>query len=189
MAAQAYHTSWQSPVGTLGLWVTDRGLLRLGLPNDYPEQAARWLRKHEISEVVSASPDDPHFSEILSQLEDYFSGKLREFHLPLDLRGTEFQKSVWEAVYRVPWGQTRSYGEIAAEIGQPSAVRAVGAANGANPVAIIVPCHRIIASNGALQGYGGGLSLKAELLKLEGIAPGRTKRPRPEDLYERTLFS
>jgi O-6-methylguanine DNA methyltransferase len=92
--------------------------------------------------------------------------------MALDLRGTPFQVLVWQAVSKVRWGETRSYAQVAAEIGQPLAVRAVGAANGANPIPIVVPCHRIIASNGALQGYGGGLALKAALLELEGLAFG-----------------
>jgi O-6-methylguanine DNA methyltransferase len=110
-------------------------------------------------------------AEAARQLDEYFSGRRRQFDLPLDLEGTEFQQRVWRSVSAIPYGQTRSYAQIAATIGSPKAVRAVGAANGANPVAIIVPCHRVIASGGGLGGYGGGLELKRRLLALEA-GPG-----------------
>ncbi len=115
-------------------------------------------------------PNDRH--EILGRAADelhrYFAGTLKEFGTPLDLRGTEFQLSVWNQLTRIPYGETRSYSQIAGAIGRPKSVRAVGAANGSNPVAIIVPCHRVIGSNGTLTGYGGGLPLKKRLLELEG---------------------
>jgi O-6-methylguanine DNA methyltransferase len=101
------------------------------------------------------------------QLEEYFGGRRKVFDLPLDLRGTEFQLSVWCALRQIPFGETRSYAEVARAIGSPRAVRAVGAANGSNPVPIIVPCHRVVASGGGLGGYGGGLDLKRKLLDLE----------------------
>lgn len=112
---------------------------------------------------------DPHplAIEAVRQLEAYFDGRLYRFDLPLDLHGSPFQLRVWNALLAVPYGETRSYRDIAASIGAPSAVRAVGAANGANPVAIVVPCHRIIGSGGKLTGYGGGLPLKKRLLELE----------------------
>jgi len=97
----------------------------------------------------------------------YFAGQLRRFELPLDLAGTEFQKRVWLELTRIPYGETRTYQEMASAIGAPKAVRAVGAANGANPVVIVVPCHRVIGANGKLTGYGGGLPLKRRLLTLE----------------------
>ena len=105
------------------------------------------------------------------QLRAYFEGALREFELPLDMQGTEFQKRVWTQLRTIPYGETRSYGQIAAAIGAPTAVRAVGAANGANPIAIVVPCHRVIGASGKLVGYGGGLALKKRLLELEGAFP------------------
>jgi methylated-DNA-[protein]-cysteine S-methyltransferase len=101
------------------------------------------------------------------QLNDYFAGKLKRFSLKFDFTGTEFQKEVWHALARIPFGETRSYGDIAREIGRPNAVRAVGAANGKNPISIIVPCHRVIGSNGKLTGFAGGLKTKAFLLKTE----------------------
>jgi methylated-DNA-[protein]-cysteine S-methyltransferase len=102
------------------------------------------------------------------QLREYFAGKREAFDLELDFAGTAFQRAVWKALLTIPFGQTRSYAEIAKQIGRPSACRAVGAANGANPVAIIAPCHRVIGSTGALTGFGGGLDVKAQLLRLEG---------------------
>jgi methylated-DNA-[protein]-cysteine S-methyltransferase len=105
--------------------------------------------------------------EAASQLRSYFDGSLREFRLPLDMTGSAFQQRVWREILDIPYGETRSYAGIAAAIGSPKAVRAVGAANGANPVPIIVPCHRVIGSGGKLVGYGGGLALKKRLLELE----------------------
>ena len=101
------------------------------------------------------------------QLEEYFAGRRRSFDLPLDLRGTEFQLRVWNALLVIPYGETKTYADIARMVATPKAVRAVGAANGANPVAIIVPCHRVIGADGSLVGYGGGLDLKKRLLALE----------------------
>jgi methylated-DNA-[protein]-cysteine S-methyltransferase len=111
--------------------------------------------------------DQPVVRETLRQLAAYFVGELREFDLPLDPKGTEFQRAVWKALVGIPYGATRSYSEIARTIGKPAAVRAVGAANGSNPIAIIVPCHRVIGASGKLVGYGGGLPMKRMLLDLE----------------------
>ena len=110
---------------------------------------------------------NPLLLEAARQLRAYFAGALREFLLPLDIEGTEFQKRVWGQVAAIPYGETRSYLQIAVAIGSPRAVRAVGAANGANPVPIVIPCHRVIGSNGKLTGYGGGLPIKEKLLALE----------------------
>jgi methylated-DNA-[protein]-cysteine S-methyltransferase len=110
----------------------------------------------------------PLLLEAARQLRVYFAGQLREFSLPLDMPGTEFQKRVWGQVAAIPYGETLSYLQIATAIGSPRAVRAVGAANGANPVPIVVPCHRVIGAKGSLVGYGGGLALKQRLLELEG---------------------
>ena len=107
------------------------------------------------------------------QLTDYFAGRLREFDLPLALVGTEFQLAVWRELRRVPYGETTDYGELARRLGRPRAVRAVGAANGANPTPIVVPCHRVIGRDGSLIGYGGGLEAKRRLLALEGHEPSR----------------
>ena len=113
---------------------------------------------------------DPLLLEAADQLRAYFAGELREFELPLAPRGTEFQRRVWTAVSAVPYGETATYAEIAAAVGRPTACRAVGAANGRNPLPVIVPCHRIIGAAGALTGYGGGLDRKRSLLDLERAA-------------------
>ncbi len=109
-----------------------------------------------------------------TQLAEYFAGKRRDFDLPLAPEGTAFQKSVWRALEAIPFGQLRSYRDIAEEIGNPAAVRAVGAANGRNPLPIVVPCHRVIGADGSLTGFGGGLDLKRQLLELEGSLPPET---------------
>jgi methylated-DNA-[protein]-cysteine S-methyltransferase len=124
----------------------------------------------DLKPVAECQRNDrnPLLMEAARQLQAYFAGQLREFQLPLDMQGTDFQKRVWGQVGAIPYGETRSYGQIATAIGSPRAVRAVGAANGANPVPIVVPCHRVIGANGKLVGYGGGLAMKKRLLELEG---------------------
>jgi methylated-DNA-[protein]-cysteine S-methyltransferase len=111
--------------------------------------------------------DDDAFADAAAQLEAYFAGELLEFDLEMDMIGTEFQKRVWAALVTIPYGETRTYGQIAQQIGSPGASRAVGLANGHNPVGIIVPCHRVIGANGSLTGYGGGLERKKQLLDME----------------------
>jgi methylated-DNA-[protein]-cysteine S-methyltransferase len=111
--------------------------------------------------------DPKAFDDVVDQLNAYFASELTTFDVPLRLDGTDFQRSVWGALLEIPYGQTRSYGELAAQIGRPGAARAVGLANGHNPVGIIVPCHRVIGANGSLVGYGGGLRRKQALLDLE----------------------
>jgi methylated-DNA-[protein]-cysteine S-methyltransferase len=113
------------------------------------------------------SPDPRAFGRAVAQLGAYFAGELTDFDIELDLRGTEFQRRVWKALLTIPYGETRSYGEIAEQIGAPGAARAVGLANGHNPIAIVVPCHRVIGASGSLTGYGGGLDRKRTLLELE----------------------
>jgi methylated-DNA-[protein]-cysteine S-methyltransferase len=116
-------------------------------------------------------PAGARHREFERQLIEYLEGRRRVFDLPLRLEGSGFQKEVWEAVSRIPYGQTASYGEIAHLIGKPRASRAVGAANGANPIPIVIPCHRVIGKDGSLTGYGGGLALKSRFLALEGVLP------------------
>jgi len=109
----------------------------------------------------------PLIEKAATQLKEYFAGKRTEFDLPLSLAGTDFQRSVWKALQEIPWGETRSYKDIAVRIGKPRATRAVGMANNRNPIPIIVPCHRVVGSDGSLTGYGGGLPVKQRLLELE----------------------
>ncbi len=118
--------------------------------------------------------DDEGFAEAPAQLRAYFAGDLKAFDLPLAPRGTDFQQAVWRALLEIPYGQTTTYSTIAETIGRPAAVRAVGAANGANPIPIIIPCHRVIGANGSLTGFGGGLDVKRQLLALEARVAGQT---------------
>ncbi len=146
---------------------TTGGICWLGTPGTPLDVGLNWIRrKMDVASVSEDTTVEP-LRQAADQLERYFAGELAQFTCPLDLHGTAFQLQVWSALTRIPYGETRTYMEIAQEIGHPSAVRAVGAANGANPVAIIVPCHRVIGSNGSLTGYGGGLPTKAWLLALE----------------------
>jgi len=149
----------KSPVGELTLVGSDQGLAAVLWENDDPSRvrlgAATEDRTHPV--LVQAQ----------QQLEEYFAGKRRTFSVKLAAAGTEFQNQVWRALRTIPFGETRSYGEIADQIGKAKAVRAVGAANGRNPISIIVPCHRVIGANGKLTGFAGGLEVKAQLLALE----------------------
>src|SRR6185503_5643684 len=143
----------KSPVGQLKLVATDRGLAAILWENDRPNRV-------RIDPPVE-SREHPVLLETERQLNEYFAGKRKRFSLKFDFTGTEFQKKVWQALVTIPFGETRSYGQIARQIGRPKAVRAVGAANGRNPVSIIVPCHRVIGSDGKLTGFAGGLETKA----------------------------
>jgi O-6-methylguanine DNA methyltransferase len=151
--------------GQFGLFGTRHGLLSVVLPNEPMPDAEARLRR--VLGEVEFVEDPESLSEALDQLEAYFDGTRRSFDLTLDARGTPFQRSVWDALVAVGYGETASYGDIARAIGKPAAVRAVGAANGKNPLPIIVPCHRIIGSDGTLTGYGGGVELKQQLLAFE----------------------
>ena len=152
-----HYTNFESPLGPLLLAANERGLCLIHFATGRRPMNARpdWTR------------DDGIFADVIFQLREYFRGKLRQFDLPLALEGTSFQVSVWERLREIPFGETISYGELARRIGQPNAARAVGLANGSNPIPIIVPCHRVIGSNGKLVGYGGGLAIKEKLLALE----------------------
>ena len=175
-----YWSSIASPRGTCAILGTTSGICWLGTPGTPLETGLNWIqRKMDVASLIEDATIET-LRQAAEQLERYFGGEHIQFTCPLELHGTPFQLQVWNALTRVPYGETRSYAEIAREIGHPSAVRAVGAANGANPIAIIVPCHRIIGSNGALTGYGGGLPTKAWLLALE------TKNR--DDLDGRPLF-
>lgn len=148
-----------SPVGELKLVASDKGLAAILWENDDPSH-------FRLTPAVE-DRNHPILIETEQQLKGYFAGKRKTFSVALDLNGTEFQKKVWAALLTIPCGETRSYGQIASQIGKPKAVRAVGAANGRNPCSIIVPCHRVIGSTGKLTGFGGGLEAKAYLLELE----------------------
>jgi methylated-DNA-[protein]-cysteine S-methyltransferase len=138
------------------------------------EASADGIRAISFRPAAPANRNDrnPLLAEAVAQLGAYFASRLREFQLPLDPRGTPFQKRVWSELVKIPYGETRSYAQLAAAAGSPLAVRAVGAANGANPIAIVVPCHRVIGASGKLVGYAGGLALKRRLLDLESPRAG-----------------
>lgn len=121
-----------------------------------------------LSAITQVSPDDSKVVNVFKQLKEYFSRQRKEFDLPLEILGTEFQKKVWDELKKIPYGETISYGELANRMGDKNLMRAVAAANGANPIPIIIPCHRVIGSDGSLTGYGGGLDVKQKLLELEG---------------------
>lgn len=169
----------ESPVGPLNLAASEGGLvlLEFARPTFPPTKGkfanVRWqegagkLRLH------------------IGQVQEYFARRRRDFNLPLDLRGTDFQMLCWRALLEIRYGETRTYGQIARAIGHPGAFRAVGMANHDNPIAIVVPCHRVVASNGTLCGYGGGLSIKRMLLKLEGVSLDKAGRLQNQD----TLFA
>ena len=161
-----------SPVGTLTLVAGDTGLAAILWENDDP---ARVRLTHVPGDVIAVAPARAAAHDVLRetarQLTDYFAGRRTSFSLPLDFQGTDFQKAVWQALLTIPFGETRSYADIARQIGNPRAVRAVGAANGRNPILIVAPCHRVIGTNGKLTGFAGGLDAKALLLGLETAAP------------------
>ena len=160
------HTVVDSPVGPLTLVSLDGALSGL-----YLDQ-----QRHRPSPTIFGEPDEAQFIVAVDQLVAYFDGRLTAFDLPLALVGTPFQREVWAALLRIPYGETVSYGELAARLGQPAAARAVGMANGRNPISIIVPCHRVVGSSGDLTGYGGGLRRKRQLLDFERDISGRSAR-------------
>jgi methylated-DNA-[protein]-cysteine S-methyltransferase len=151
-----HYRSIDSPIGPLALAGHGRVLINLRMVDQTHEPSrADWVR------------DDRAFPDAVEQLEAYFAGERTDFDLELNLVGSEFQRRVWQALLTIPYGETRSYGEVADQIGASGAARAVGLANGRNPIAIIVPCHRVIGASGSLTGYGGGLDRKRSLLELE----------------------
>ncbi|MFZ3280540.1 methylated-DNA--[protein]-cysteine S-methyltransferase [Pseudomonas sp.] len=149
-----------SPVGELKLVANGSRLVAILWENDKPNRV-------RLGPMVEA-PDNPVLMKTARQLEEYFAGTRNGFDLELDFVGTEFQKKVWAALLTIPFGETRTYSQIAEQIGHPSAVRAVGAANGRNPLSIVAPCHRVIGASGKLTGFAGGLEAKERLLVLEG---------------------
>lgn len=153
------YKTMNSPVGKLKLVGSDNGLAAILWENDDPNRVQL--------KTLSENQNHAVLLEAEEQLNEYFTSKRKVFSLMLDFKGTDFQKKVWQALLTIPFGETRSYGQIAKQIGNPKAVRAVGAANGRNPISIIAPCHRVIGANGKLTGFAGGLEVKACLLALE----------------------
>jgi len=163
IATASTGVSMKTPVGRLGLYGDDEVLTELVLPS---EQA----RRPRGPDVDSVDALPAAVATAVTQLREYFAGTRRDFDVPYELRGTEFQCRVWETLAEIPYGDTISYATLAAMVGRPGAYRAVGQANGANPIPIVLPCHRVVASGGGIGGYGGGLDLKRALLSLEGIS-------------------
>ncbi|MFB7175526.1 methylated-DNA--[protein]-cysteine S-methyltransferase [Streptomyces sp. NPDC056254] len=157
------HTVVDSPYGPLTLVAADGALSGLYMTGQRHRPAEEFF-----GERVAAS--EGPFPEVVRQLAAYFAGELTEFDLPLRLEGTDFQRTVWAQLVRIPYGETWSYGELAARLGKPNASRAVGLANGRNPVGIIVPCHRVIGASGSMTGYGGGVERKVQLLAFESAS-------------------
>ena len=149
----------ETPVGRLTLVASDKGLAAILWQNDPPGRVRLRLDQEDDRHPVLLAAE--------RQLNEYFAGTRTAFEIPLDMSGTDFQRQVWQALLRIPYGETRSYQEIAAELGRPTAARAVGAANGRNPLSIVAPCHRVVGASGALTGFAGGLDVKARLLALE----------------------
>jgi methylated-DNA-[protein]-cysteine S-methyltransferase len=154
-----------SPVGRLTLVASGQGLAAILWENDRPGRVRLNIEAEDRAHPVLVETE--------RQLAEYFAGQRKAFALTLEADGTPFQKKVWSALLTIPFGQTRSYGEIARQIGSPAAVRAVGAANGRNPLSIVAPCHRVIGASGKLTGFAAGLEVKARLLALEGAHPER----------------
>jgi methylated-DNA-[protein]-cysteine S-methyltransferase len=154
-----FYKEMKSPVGKLKLVATSKALVAILWEQEHPDRVKL--------DTMNLDPQHPILIEAERQLSEYFAGKRIQFDLPLQLDGTEFQKKVWQALRDIPFGKTRSYLDLARTVGSPNASRAVGAANGKNPLSIVVPCHRVVGSNGALTGFAGGLETKATLLALE----------------------
>jgi methylated-DNA-[protein]-cysteine S-methyltransferase len=154
-----------SPVGSLLIAATDAGICGI-----YFEEHRHFKGRDGWQETVPQSPAAQYMAHAARQLDEYFAGQRTEFDVPLDLRGTDFQRSVWQELNNIPFGKSVSYAQQAQQLGNPKALRAIGSAIGKNPVSIIVPCHRVIGTSGAVTGYAGGLERKRFLLALEGIA-------------------
>ena len=165
-ARTLYFSILESPCGPLLLLVDgDGAVIRI----EFAKGRSRREMEDVAAERHSAVASEDRTARVRQQLEEYFAGHRTDFDLELAPEGTEFQREVWHQLLRIPYGETTSYGTLSAAIGRPNASRAVGAANGANPIPILVPCHRVIGSNGALTGFGGGLEAKKLLLELEGV--------------------
>jgi methylated-DNA-[protein]-cysteine S-methyltransferase len=179
-----HSTTFRSPVGRLFLAASAKGLVALEFDARLPGQQTIRISPRDLRAENKRSKDKGHeigvrFEEsgpalrpYIHELEQYFAGQRRQFSFALDLRGTEFQLACWQALLAIPYGETSTYADVARAVGCPNGFRAVGMANNRNPVAIVVPCHRVLASDGTLCGYGGGLDVKRKLLELEGVLSG-----------------
>lgn len=169
-----HYVLFDSPVGPLAIAADAAGLRHIEFPsNRHPVDRAQWRRADDDT----AADIHTTLASTCAQLGEYFAGTRRTFDLPLAPQGTPFQRSVWETLARIPYGATWTYLDLAVALGNPSATRAVGAANGRNPLPIVLPCHRVIGADGSLTGFGGGLPTKETLLRLEGAWPTAPKTP------------
>ena len=155
------HAEMESPLGLLTLVAMDGSLCAVYMTD----------QRRRPADATFGWPEPDAFAHVRAQLTEYFAGERSTFDLPMTLEGTAFQRQVWQALRQIPYGETRSYGDLAAALGRPSAARAVGLANGRNPLSIVVPCHRLVGADGSLTGYGGGLTRKRYLLDLERQGP------------------
>jgi O-6-methylguanine DNA methyltransferase len=182
-----YTTRLDTPFGSLRVVSSEKGLVYIELPNESGRGFEGWKKTHardaKVVEGRPANTVNTASEDAINQLLEFTKGERREFTMDLDLRATAFQLAVYQRVAKIGYGETLSYSDIANAIGKPKAVRAVGAANGANPIPLVIPCHRVIARGGALQGYAGGLKLKARLLAMESAdshwspaTPGSSRR-------------
>jgi O-6-methylguanine DNA methyltransferase len=177
-----YYTGLDTPMGIMWAATSERGLVQFQISNN-KDSFMKELKSRIEAEYIE---DSSKFLNLKNQLRRYFKGEKIIFDLPLDLRGTSFQVDVWNAIYAIPNGKLTSYGKIAKAIERPNAVRAVGNAVGANPIGLIVPCHRVVAGDGSLGGFGGGLFLKRKLLVQEGIF--ETAKGKPEKGVDLRLY-
>jgi methylated-DNA-[protein]-cysteine S-methyltransferase len=169
-----FTSRFESPLGSLRVVSSEKGLVYIELPHANGRGFAGWMKSYspDAKVIERRTAND----NVIDQLLEYTSGERRVFEIDLDMRATPFQKAVYKFVGAIGYGETLSYSDIAESIENPKAVRAVGAANGANPIPLVIPCHRVIARGGALQGYAGGLEMKARLLAMEHVVPGASSR-------------
>lgn len=165
-SAKVFCTSFESRIGRIYVASTENGVCKISVPKESRKDFFEWLKSHFRSEMVI--DNRARNRDVIDQLTRYFNGKLAKFNCPIDLIGTPFQVRVWEELERIPYGTTISYKQLAKRVGSRQAFQAVGRANGANPLPIIIPCHRVLGSNGALVGYSCGVKTKEFLLRLEG---------------------